>query len=90
MLSFASQVAWTASVTPQTHPEESMRTLEANEECNIISALLYRRVWGTRFAEIPFIVTKTGYRRGGNMRLLMQASSSCLGNLLQPKIRWNS
>jgi hypothetical protein len=32
------------------------------------------RVWGTRFAEVPFVVTKEGYRRDGNLKILMQVN----------------
>lgn len=30
------------------------------------------RVLGPRFAEMPFVVTRQGYRRSGNLRKLMQ------------------
>lgn len=30
------------------------------------------RVFGTRFAELPFVATRQGHRRAGNCRLLVQ------------------
>lgn len=33
------------------------------------------RVFGTAFAELPFVATRDGYRRDGNLTRLMHASS---------------
>jgi hypothetical protein len=38
--------------------------------------VLFCRVFGTMFAEIPFVATRDGYRREGNLKRLMQVACS--------------
>ena len=40
--------------------------------------LLVFRVFGNRFAEMPFVATKEGYRREGNCKRLLKVSSTFL------------
>lgn len=42
------------------------------------------RVFGSKFAEMPFVATKAGYRREGNCKRLLKVSSVLLTVHKQP------
>lgn len=48
----------------------------------VIWELVCSRVFGTSFAEIPFVATRDGYRRDGNLTRLMEASAAHLPHSL--------
>ena len=40
----------------------------------IMNIIVFCRVFGTAFAELPFVATRDGYRRDGNLTRLMKAT----------------
>ena len=47
-----------------------------------VCCLTARRVFGNKFAEMPFVATKEGYRREGNCKRLLKVGAQCISACL--------
>lgn len=55
----------------------NFRVLVLRQGATIVTCATLR-VFGTKFAELPFVATRDGYRRAGNLKRLMQVRADDL------------